>query len=55
MNIPTAIHRLANSRIGNVKTLQGKDGEKRLRVGEYRVRFKTAKMLTAKSAFDHFP
>ncbi len=39
MNILTAIHRLAESGAGRVKTLQDKDGEKRLRVGDYRVRF----------------
>ena len=39
MNILTAIRRLAESGAGSVKTLQGQDGEKRLRVGDYRVRF----------------
>jgi mRNA-degrading endonuclease RelE of RelBE toxin-antitoxin system len=39
MNILTAIHRLAETGAGRVKTLQGEDGEKRLRVGDYRVRF----------------
>ncbi len=39
MNILTAIHRLAESQSGDVKTLKGKAGEKRLRVGDYRVRF----------------
>ena len=39
VNILTAIHRLAESGAGRVKTLQDKDGEKRLRVGDYRVRF----------------
>ena len=39
MNILTAIHRLAETGAGRVKTLQNKDGEKRLRVGDYRVRF----------------
>ena len=39
MNILTAIQRLAESGAGRVKTLQGQDGEKRLRVGDYRVRF----------------
>ena len=39
MNILTAIHRLAESGAGRVKTLQDQDGEKRLRVGDYRVRF----------------
>ena len=39
MNILTAIHRLAESGAGRVKTLQDQEGEKRLRVGDYRVRF----------------
>ena len=39
MNILTAIHRLAESGAGRVKTLQDKRGEERLRVGDYRVRF----------------
>jgi mRNA-degrading endonuclease RelE of RelBE toxin-antitoxin system len=39
MNILTAIHRLAESGAGRVKTLQDQAGEKRLRVGDYRVRF----------------
>jgi len=39
MNILAALHRLAESGAGRVKTLQGKDGEKRLRVGDFRVRF----------------
>ena len=39
MNILTAIHRLAETGAGRVKTLQGQSGEKRLRVGDYRVRF----------------
>jgi mRNA-degrading endonuclease RelE of RelBE toxin-antitoxin system len=39
MNILTAIHRLAESGAGRVRELKGKDGEKRLRVGNYRVRF----------------
>jgi mRNA interferase RelE/StbE len=38
MNILTAIHRLAETGAGRVKTLKNKDGEKRLRVGDYRVR-----------------
>ena len=38
MNILTAIHRLAESNSGDVKTLKGNAGEKRLRVGDYRVR-----------------
>ena len=37
MNILTAIHRLAESNSGDVKTLKGNAGEKRLRVGEHRV------------------
>lgn len=39
MNILTAIHRLAEQGSGDVKELKGKDGEKRLRVGDHRVRF----------------
>ena len=39
MNILMAIHRLAETGAGRVKTLQGQSGEKRLRVGDYRVRF----------------
>jgi mRNA-degrading endonuclease RelE of RelBE toxin-antitoxin system len=39
MNILTAIHRLAESGTGRIKELKGKDGEKRLRVGDHRVRF----------------
>jgi mRNA-degrading endonuclease RelE of RelBE toxin-antitoxin system len=38
MNILTAIRRLAETGAGNVKSLQGQDAEKRLRVGDYRVR-----------------
>ena len=39
INILTAIHRLAETGAGRVKTLKNKEGEKRLRVGDYRVRF----------------
>jgi len=39
MQILIAIHRLAESGTGRVKTLQGQSGEKRLRVGDFRVRF----------------
>lgn len=39
MNILAAIQRLAESGVGSVKTLEGQAGEKRLRVGDYRVRF----------------
>jgi len=40
MNILTAIHRLAETGAGRVKSLQGSDpSEFRLRVGDYRVRF----------------
>lgn len=39
MNILTAIHRLAETGAGRVKSLKGKEGEKRLRVGDFRVRF----------------
>ncbi|MGA3098008.1 MAG: type II toxin-antitoxin system RelE/ParE family toxin [Bryobacteraceae bacterium] len=39
MQILIAIHRLAETGAGRVKTLQGQGGEKRLRVGDFRVRF----------------
>ena len=39
MNILSAIHRLADTGVGRVKELKGKEGEKRLRVGDQRVRF----------------
>ena len=39
MNILTAIHRLAETGAGRVKALQGDTDEKRLRVGDFRVRF----------------
>ena len=39
MNILTAIHRLAEDGSGPVKMLRGGQGEKRLRVGDCRVRF----------------
>lgn len=39
MNILTAIHRLAESGAGRVKKLKGQERDKRLRVGDYRVRF----------------
>ncbi|MCE5306734.1 MAG: type II toxin-antitoxin system RelE/ParE family toxin [Acidobacteriales bacterium] len=39
MNILTAIQRLAETGAGRVKTLQNQDGDRRLRVGDYRVRF----------------
>ena len=39
MQILTAIHRLSETGAGRVKTLQGQGGEKRLRVGDFRVRF----------------
>ena len=39
MQILTAIHRLAETGAGRVKTLQDQDGERRLRVGDFRVRF----------------
>lgn len=37
MQILIAIHRLAETGAGRVKTLQGQGGEKRLRVGDFRV------------------
>ena len=39
MNTLTAIHWLAETGAGQVKELRGRSGEKRLRVGDYRVRF----------------
>jgi mRNA interferase RelE/StbE len=39
LNILAAIHRLAESGAGRVKVLQGQVDEKRLRVGDFRVRF----------------
>jgi mRNA-degrading endonuclease RelE of RelBE toxin-antitoxin system len=39
MRILSAIHRLAETGAGRVKTLQDQGGEKRLRVGDFRVRF----------------
>jgi mRNA-degrading endonuclease RelE of RelBE toxin-antitoxin system len=39
MQILTAIHRLALTSAGRVKTLKGQSGDKRLRVGDFRVRF----------------
>jgi hypothetical protein len=39
MNILTAIHRLALSGAGRVKMLHGQEGDKRLPVGDFRVRF----------------
>jgi len=59
MNILTAIHRLAESGGGRVKTLQDKRGEKRLRVGDYRVRFteehpETLRIHTVKNRKDAY-
>lgn len=39
LNILTSIHRLAEHGTGDIKELNGKGGEKRLRVGDHRVRF----------------
>lgn len=39
MNILTAIHRLAETGSGRVKALKGKGEDKRLRVGDFRVRY----------------
>ncbi len=39
MHILMAIHRLAATGAGRVKTLKGQSGEKRLRVGDFRIRF----------------
>ena len=59
MNILTAIHRLAESGAGRVKTRQDKRGEKRLRVGDYRVRFteehpETLRIHTVKNRKDAY-
>ncbi len=58
INILTAIHRLAETGAGDVKTLQGRDGEKRLRVGDYRVRFteegETLQVHTVKNRKDAY-
>ena len=40
MRIFAALHRFAESGEGDVRKLQGQSGELRLRVGDYRVRFK---------------
>ncbi len=39
MNIFSAIHRLAESGVGRIKELKGNRDEKRLRVGDFCVRF----------------
>lgn len=39
MRILSAIHRLAETGAGPVKALKGQEGEKRLRVSDFRVRF----------------
>lgn len=39
MQILTAIHRLAETGAGRIKTLQGQGGEKRLCVRDFRIRF----------------
>ena len=39
MSILAAIHRLAEGKAGGVKMLKGQEGDKRLRVGDFRVRF----------------
>jgi hypothetical protein len=39
MRVLTTLHRLAETGAGPVKTLKGQEGEKRLRVGDFRVRF----------------
>ena len=56
---PHCIHRLAESGAGRVKTLQDKRGEKRLRVGDYRVRFteehpETLRIHTVKNRKDAY-
>lgn len=59
MNILVAIHRLAETGAGCVKELKGKDGEKRLRVGDFRVRFteehpETLRIHTVKNRKDAY-
>ena len=59
MNILTAIHRLADSGGGRIKELKGKEGEKRLRVGDFRVRFteeppETLRIHTVKNRKDAY-
>jgi mRNA-degrading endonuclease RelE of RelBE toxin-antitoxin system len=39
LHILKAIHRLAKTGAGPVRALKGQEGEKRLRVGDFRVRF----------------
>lgn len=39
MSILAAIHRFAETNAGRVKMLQGPEADKRLRVGDFRVRF----------------
>ena len=40
MRIFEALHRFAETDEGDIKKLQGESGELRLRVGDYRVRFR---------------
>lgn len=59
MNILTAIHRLAETGAGRVKELEGRNGEKRLRVGDFRVRFteeypETLRIHTVKNRKDAY-
>ena len=42
MRIFSALHRFAESGEGDIKKLKGEEGELRLRVGDYRVRFSEA-------------
>jgi len=39
MNVLAAIHRYAETGAGRVKMLQDSEGDRRLRMGDYRVRF----------------
>jgi mRNA-degrading endonuclease RelE of RelBE toxin-antitoxin system len=39
MNILEAIHRFAETGAGRVKMLRGQEDDRRLRVGDYRLRF----------------
>jgi mRNA-degrading endonuclease RelE of RelBE toxin-antitoxin system len=59
MNTLLAIHRLAEHGSGNVKELKGKAGEKRLRVGDHRIRFteehpETLRIHTVKNRKDAY-
>jgi mRNA-degrading endonuclease RelE of RelBE toxin-antitoxin system len=46
MRIFTALHRLAETGIGDVRKLAGQSGDLRLRVGDWRVRFTESEAKT---------